>query len=260
MFGRHIDGHHKLIRWRFVIHGGIDGFSRSVVYLRCSTNNRADTVLNLFTNATNRYGIPSRVRSDLGTENYNVGRFIIEQRGMNRGSMITGRSVHNQRIERLWRDVRQTVVRHFASVFRFLEEEQILDPLNDYHVCVLHYIFLPRINIALEEFVIDWNNHPISTEGNRSPNQLWHSGMRSLLYSNHTAMSQNDMDWTDYGVDDEGPLPPVNADNHVYIPPLQTILSDQHLEHLESRVAPLMDDENDGCDLYVEALQLLAEM
>lgn len=33
---RHIDGHHKLIRWRFVTHGGIDGFSRTIVYLRCS--------------------------------------------------------------------------------------------------------------------------------------------------------------------------------------------------------------------------------
>ena len=28
----HIDGHHKLIRWRFVVHGGIDGFSRTIVY------------------------------------------------------------------------------------------------------------------------------------------------------------------------------------------------------------------------------------
>lgn len=26
----HIDGHHKLIRWGFVIHGGVDGFDRTV--------------------------------------------------------------------------------------------------------------------------------------------------------------------------------------------------------------------------------------
>lgn len=26
----HIDGHHKLIRWKFVIHAGIDGFSRMI--------------------------------------------------------------------------------------------------------------------------------------------------------------------------------------------------------------------------------------
>ncbi|XP_047231291.1 uncharacterized protein LOC124874117 [Girardinichthys multiradiatus] len=40
----HIDGNHKLIRWRIVVHGGTDGFSRLIVYLSASTNNRAATV------------------------------------------------------------------------------------------------------------------------------------------------------------------------------------------------------------------------
>ena len=40
----HVDGNHKLIRWKFVVHGGIDGFSRLYVYLGCATNNRAATV------------------------------------------------------------------------------------------------------------------------------------------------------------------------------------------------------------------------
>ena len=35
----HIDGLHKFIRWGFVVHGGIDGFSRLVVFLKCATNN-----------------------------------------------------------------------------------------------------------------------------------------------------------------------------------------------------------------------------
>ena len=38
----HVDGNHKMIKWRFVIHGGIDGFSRLVTYLHCSTNNRSE--------------------------------------------------------------------------------------------------------------------------------------------------------------------------------------------------------------------------
>ncbi|KAI4892095.1 hypothetical protein NFI96_019152 [Prochilodus magdalenae] len=29
----HIDGNHKLIQWQIVVHGGIDGFSRLIVYL-----------------------------------------------------------------------------------------------------------------------------------------------------------------------------------------------------------------------------------
>ena len=34
----HVDGNHKLIWWKFVVHGGIDGFSRLFVYLGCVTN------------------------------------------------------------------------------------------------------------------------------------------------------------------------------------------------------------------------------
>lgn len=44
----HIDSHHKLIQWRLVIHGAIDGFSRLIVYLECTDNNRAATVVSIF--------------------------------------------------------------------------------------------------------------------------------------------------------------------------------------------------------------------
>ena len=65
----HIDGHHSLIRWRFVVHGCVDGFSRMIPYLSCCTDNLAATVLRLFRQATSEFGIPSRVRSDRGGEN-----------------------------------------------------------------------------------------------------------------------------------------------------------------------------------------------
>ena len=70
----HVDGNHNLIRWGFVIHGAIDGFSRKIIYLKCSTNNMASTVLDLFINATNQFGLPSRVRTDQGVENVDIPR------------------------------------------------------------------------------------------------------------------------------------------------------------------------------------------
>ena len=94
----HIDGHHSLIRWRLVVHGGIDGYSRMVVYLTCSDNNRADTVLETFNEATRLCGWPSRVRGDKGGENYRVAAAMIAHRGKRRGSFIAGRSTRNQRI------------------------------------------------------------------------------------------------------------------------------------------------------------------
>ena len=65
----HIDRHNKLIRWRVVIHGGIDGFSRLPVFLKASTNNKSENVLDCFLIAVGAYGLPSRVRCDKGGEN-----------------------------------------------------------------------------------------------------------------------------------------------------------------------------------------------
>lgn len=40
----HIDSNHKHTKWKLVIHGAINGYSRTVVMLRCSANNKAATV------------------------------------------------------------------------------------------------------------------------------------------------------------------------------------------------------------------------
>lgn len=99
----HLDGHHKLIRWRIVTHGGIDGYSRLVTYLHVSTNNRAETVLSAFSKAVDEFGLPTRIRIDKGGENVLVAEYMLghPNRGAEQHSVIAGRSVHNQRIERL---------------------------------------------------------------------------------------------------------------------------------------------------------------
>ena len=139
----HIDGYQKLIRWRFVIHGGIDGYSRLPVYLKASTNNRASTVLHCFLTAVERHGLPSRVRCDKGGENVIVSEFMLghPMRGPGRRSCITGRSVHNQRIERFWRDLYPSCIAMHYMLFWSLEDCHLLNIDNHVDVFCLHYIF-----------------------------------------------------------------------------------------------------------------------
>ena len=60
-----------------VVHGGIDGFSRLVVFLNCATDNTAVTVLNGFHTAVRKYGLPSRIRNDKGGENTQVAMYTV---------------------------------------------------------------------------------------------------------------------------------------------------------------------------------------
>ncbi len=171
----HIDGHHKLIRWRFVIHGGIDGFSRTVVFLNCSTNNCASTVMASFYQAVCNHGVPDQVRSDLGGENIEVWRYMIEQKN-SETAVVVGSSTHNQRIERLWRDVFRCVAVLYADVFKELENNEKFNALNETDMFCLHTVFLPRINRDLKAFIECWNNHPLSSSNNLTPNQLFIQG------------------------------------------------------------------------------------
>lgn len=122
----HIDGNMLLITWGLTVHGGIDGYSRLITYLECSTNNRSSTALRHFSQAVALYGCPSWVRPDHGGEIIDVAHFMLASRGLRRGSHITGQSTRNQRIERLWRDVFGSCLHVFYSLFYILEDNGIL--------------------------------------------------------------------------------------------------------------------------------------
>lgn len=162
-----------------MIHGCIDGYSRRVVYLQCSDNNRSQTVLTAFLDEVRRLGLPKRVCADKGGENIEVAAFMLQHplRGTGIGCFITGRSVHNQRIERLWHDLFYQCTILFYRLFHHMEDMGPLNADDEIHIFCLHYVYLPRINQAISSFTQAWNNHPLSSEGNLSPIQLWISGL-----------------------------------------------------------------------------------
>lgn len=258
----HIDGHHKLIKWKIVTHGGIDGHTRLITFLHASDNNRKETVMVHFVKAVCDYGVPSRVRCDHGGENNDVCDAMNAHRGAERGSVIRGKSTHNQRIERLWRDVRQAAINPFIDIFSFLETDErrgglgLLSPDDDISMWALHFVFLPRINCALGKFRAQWNHHELRTEKHKTPTQLFLMGCLAQRNTNtlvgirdifHPRQQQAPVNVAD--------LPEVDYGNRVQVPAVPCPLQDDQLQELRALVDPLGDDAAKGIELFKTTLE-----
>lgn len=242
-----------------VIHGGIDGYSCLIVFLHASTNNRATTVLTYFQEAVVKYNLPSWVRCNLGMENLEVARYMLETRGLNRGSIITGTSVHNQRIERLWRDVNRIVISRFLNIFLYLERNGFLCSTNEVHLYCLQLVYLDLVNQALDEFTAQWNSHPVTTETNFSPRQLWVSQMVTLQQSNYTAVQDvlgASTDYSNYGIDEEGPVPEAE-EYRISVPPLALQSSADQLHLVQNAINESRDESQNGIFSYLLALKII---
>lgn len=134
------------------------------------------------------------------------------------------RSVHNVRIERLWRDVRKDCLEAFRQIFLNLEDMGLLDMGNPVHRICLYLVFQPRVQASLDRTVAAWNNHRVRTARNRTPNAMWEASRERAIQEGYWYGDPGDDlnevgDDLHYGVDGEAPLPPADEMRDDPLPP-----------------------------------------
>ena len=80
----------------------------------------------------------------------------------------------------------------FYQIFQYLERQGLFDTDDDdTHMWCLHYIYLPMMNKHLQTWRDAWVHHPLRTEGNKTPMQLWIGGLhfthfgQTVMHSAH---------------------------------------------------------------------------
>ena len=232
------------------------------MFLKASTNNKANTVYHHFVEAISTFGLPQRVRGDQGVENVDMAWYMFThpERGPDRGSFIAGKSCHNQSIEHLWRDVFHCCTFIFHYVFWYLEENGYLEIDNQIHMFCLHFVFLPRINKFLKLFQNGHDNQPIRTASNMTPIQLWVYGLSQLP---NNFQPQLQVDFSMYGIDFDGHRPSEMYSGDTWneicveVPSVGCPLNEEELHYLNLYVGALEESTSYGIDTYMSVLQVV---
>ena len=138
---------------------------------------------------------------------------------------------------------------------------------NVVHKYILHYIFLPRINLVIESFIRGWNSHPMRTMQYWSPEKTFVNGIIDIRnrhqhqiadwYVSPSEVSVDDLTW--YGVDAGGPLPIDDDLPIVEVDNQPSTLSRQEEDILRT-VDPLTHSNEFGIDLFIKACEMIKEM
>ena len=168
----HLDGYDKLKPFGFAIHGCIDGYSRMILWLEVATTNNDPTVIGYYFLKTvlGLKFVPTVIRSDKGTENVLVECLQIALRMDHQDnlsgekSFMRGKSVHNQRIESFWAQMRHHSADFFIYLFKSMIEKGLFNG-SDLHKKCLQFCFGPLIKAELDSTRKLWNEHRIRKQG-----------------------------------------------------------------------------------------------
>lgn len=135
-----------------------------------------------------------------------------------------------------------------------------LDCLSNVDLFSLHYVFVPIINRALDEFVEAYNNHSLRTEHRWTPLMIWTNGIISPAHASDTAVHDfvNNNEES-FGVDPDGPESNEFDHGDIQIPNTDVNLIEEDRSEL-SLQDPLQLSQNYGIDVFLRVRALVRRL
>ena len=132
-----------------------------------------------------------------------------------------------------------------------MEDAGVLNPIHDLDLFALHYVFIPRINNCIAQFMHAWNHHPLRTERGMSPLQLWQRGMLSASPQWQQEILRGLSVSQDYGVDTSTASFISSFDQQsVFVPRIDLPLTPQQRSFLQVTYLPHSNSDVNGLDIY----------
>ena len=141
-----------------------------------------------------------------------------------------------------------------------MEDSGLLDVDTDEDLFALHFVFLPRINNQLTQFVNAWNRHPMRTESGLSPLQLWNRGLLSASSQFQDEIASGLTVDDDYGVDADIVNSVdfcLDSDEALIVPEIELDLSGPELDYIQNQFNPLQTSDYNGMDIYIQVREYL---
>ena len=133
-----------------------------------------------------------------------------------------------------------------------------MDLSNLLHIYTLQYLFMPRIQECLQQFLSTWNDHKLRTEQHFSPLQILHDQV------DFTATNIEEIDPELYGIDSD-----LEADDEeevevplVHCDPIECPLNEVQLIEFKERVQPIDITQpfDSLTNIYLQALMVMNDI
>ena len=231
-----IDTITKLERWKINICLGIDIFSRVIAFIvasGCGTN-LAESNCSTFKKAIKKYSWPTSILTDKREEKTLIWKHMQETKG-DISAEITDKLERVQWITIIKNDLNLNIFRTLSETFYSFECEGSLDVSNDADIFCLHFVYLPRMNKLLDDFVTSYNACAIPHGSGATPLQIFYahsdnaSGNNDILPNLSSSREVTTIEITLQGT---CPIP------------------EDKLEDLYDYVRPLEESSDNGKELY----------